>query len=165
MATSGGLPTSTTIYRLTQAILDETWQMLRGPGEEQLEAVVLWLGQVHQSDRAEVLAPLFPPQVAYRSLDGLAVEIPQDVLTELIGALPAGVQILARVHSHPTEAYHSPLDDCNMVIGHEGAISIVVPRFATGPARLCDCSINQLKRDGDWRELPEREVRSRFELR
>ena len=158
-------PTTSTVYHLTQPILDETWELLREPGTEGLEGVVLWLGRMSAADHANVLAPFFPPQVAYSSEDGLAVEVPQDALTQIIGALPAGVQMLARVHSHPTGAYHSPLDDRNMIIGHEGAISIVVPHFAMGPSQLLACSVNQLERTGAWRALSPDEIRARFTLR
>lgn len=158
-------PTVATVYRLTQPILGETWELLREPGSEGLEGVVLWLGRVSAADRADVLAPFFPPQVAYRSEDGLAVEVPQDALTQIIGALPTGVRILARVHSHPTAAYHSPLDDRNMIIGHEGAISIVVPHFAKGPSQLGTCSVNQLERTGRWRPLSPDEIERRFMFR
>jgi hypothetical protein len=158
-------PTLATVYEVSQAVLDETWELLRRRGEEGLEAVVLWLGHVDAADRASVLGALVPPQIAYRSEHGLAVEIPQDVLTELIAALPSGARSLVRVHSHPTDAYHSELDDHNMVIGHEGAVSIVVPFFATGPVELHTCSINQLHGDGHWRELSSGEIYSRFAVR
>jgi hypothetical protein len=158
-------PTTATVYQLTQPILDETWELLREPGAEGLEGVVLWLGRMSAADRADVLAPFFPPQIAYRSEDGLAVEVPQDALTQIIGALPAGVRILARVHSHPTGAYHSRLDDRNMIIGHEGAISIVVPHFAMGPSQLLACSVNQLERARGWRALSLDEIRTRFAFR
>lgn len=158
-------PTLATVYEVSQAVLDETWEFLRRRGEERLEAVVLWLGHVDAADRACVLGALVPPQVAYRSEHGLAVEVPQDVLTELIAALPGGVRILVRVHSHPTDAYHSELDNRNMLIGHEGAISIVVPFFATGSVELRTCSINQLHGDGHWRELSSGDIQSRFPVR
>jgi hypothetical protein len=156
------VPASVRSYSVPQQVLDETWQFLRDVGEEGLEAVVLWLGQVPDRARGEILAALTPPQVAYRSADGLAVEVPQDVLTNLIGALPARVHILVRVHSHATEAYHSQLDDTNMLIAHEGAVSIVVPDFAVGAADLRRCSVNVLGSDGRWSELSSREVEARF---
>lgn len=165
VVTSTHVPTLATVYGVPHAVLDETWELLRRRGEEGLEAVVLWLGGISDAGRAEILGPLFPPQIAYRSERGLAVEIPQDVLTELIAALPSGVRILARVHSHPTDAYHSELDDRNMLIGHEGAVSIVIPFFATGPVDLRTCSINQLHGDGRWRELARSETYSRFVIR
>jgi hypothetical protein len=156
------VPASVRSYAVPQRVLDETWQFLREVGEEGLEAVALWLGQVPEEESAEILGALTPPQIAYRGPDGLAVEVPQDVLTKLIGALPARVHILVRLHTHAGEAYHSRLDDTNMLIAHTGAISIVVPDFATGPADLRRCSVNVLGADGRWSELNRREVEARF---
>jgi hypothetical protein len=140
-------------YQVPQAVLDQTWEFLRERGREEVEGVVLWLGTVADPEHASVLAAMPPAQIAYRSEEGLSVAIPQDELSALIGALPHGVHVLARVHSHGDEAYHSQLDDTNMVIAHQGAISIVVPGFAAGPVSLLACSVNELLADGSWREL------------
>ena len=152
-------------YELNHHILEETWQLLAEPGREYVESVVLWLGSVPEATRATVVAAIRPPQIAYRSPEGLAVEVPQDVLTQLIASLPDGVHVLIRVHSHPAEAYHSATDDRNMIIGHVGAISVVVPHFATGPADLATCSINVLESNGRWRELGGDEVEATFTVR
>ena len=90
--------------------------------------------------------------------------MPQDALAELISALPEGTAILARVHSHPGKAYHSDLDDTNMLIAHQGAISIVVPDFARETVRLDRCSMNVLDHETGWRELSRRQVQERFEV-
>ena len=158
------VPATVERYKVSRQTVDDTWAMLREGAVEEVETVVLWLGQVLNETTAEVLAPFCPPQVAYRGPDGLAVEIPQEVLTQIIGALPRGIHILVRLHTHPSDAYHSSTDDRNMVIAHEGAISIVVPRFALGPADLGLCSVNVLERNGHWRELDEPAVKARFEI-
>lgn len=80
-----------------------------------------------------------------------------------MSALGPGQFVLARVHTHPTAAYHSHVDDQNLIIGHVGAISVVVPDFAAAPAvDLTDCSVNELQPDGTWRELRPHETRRRF---
>lgn len=152
-------------YELSHHVLDDTWEMLAEPGRDRVEAVVLWLGCVPEDTRGEVLAAIRPEQVAYRSPDGLAVEVPQEVLTQLVATLPEGIHVLVRVHSHPTDAYHSTTDDRNMIIGHVGAVSIVVPRFATGTVDLRTCSVNILGRDGRWRELTQDEIDATFDVR
>lgn len=158
------IPPTIEHYLLPQRVLNDTWLFLRERGTKHLEAVVLWVGCVMDEQHAEVLAAIPPRQVAYRSEDGLAVEVPEDALTELIGALPDGIHVLARVHSHPGEAYHSPLDDTNMLISHHGAISIVVPDFARGAAVLAGCSVNRLRPSDGWQELPAATVADLFEV-
>jgi hypothetical protein len=156
------VPPTIAEYRVHQHVLDETWTFLRERGREQLEGVVLWLGVVSDAEHAHMLAQVAPAQVAYRSEHGLSVAIPQDELSSLIAALPDGVHVLARVHSHGGEAYHSSLDDTNMVISHQGAISIVVPAFAAGAPSLLACSVNRLSADGSWRELERTAVQELF---
>lgn len=158
------VPATIRRYDLPRGVLQETWELLREGGREGVEAVVLWLGRVPEATRAVVLAAFSPPQIAYRSEGGLAVEVPQEALTQLIGALPAGVHVLVRVHSHAGAAYHSALDDTNMLIAHEGAVSVVVPDFAAGNPDLVRCSVNVLGRDGRWGELTVPEIAERFNI-
>lgn len=158
------IPPSVANYLLPQRVLDDTWLFLRERGTHEIEAVVLWVGRVIDAQHAEVLAAIPPPQIAYSSEDGLAVEVPQDALTELISALPDAIHVLARVHSHPGEAYHSPLDDTNMLISHRGAVSIVVPDFARGAATLAGCSVNQLRPPHGWQELSAAAVANLFHV-
>ena len=158
------VPATVRHYDVPDRVMHETWELLREGGREGVEAVVLWLGRVPDATRAIVLAAFAPPQIAYRSADGLAVEVPQDALTQLIGTLPPGVHVLVRVHSHAGSAYHSALDDTNMLIAHEGAVSVVVPNFAAGDPDLARCSVNVLRRDGRWRELTGHEVAERFSV-
>lgn len=74
--------------------------------------------------------------------------------------------LVAQVHTHPSLAFHSEVDDEFAIVSHEGAYSIVVPRF--GDASVADferCAYYH--REGStWRRLGRAEARSRisFEL-
>jgi hypothetical protein len=149
-------------YTLERAILERTAEFLHRRGEEGLEATVAWLGRVVDETHAEIIDAYAPEQIGYASEDGVAVEVTQRGLAEMISALPEGVFVLVRVHSHPSSAYHSPLDDENMLISHEGAISIVVPYFARAGMELAACSVNELRHGQGWRELRPDEVAERF---
>lgn len=155
------IPPTLSDYVVPQHVLDETRAFLRERGERGVEGVVLWIGEVVDDTTAAVLAAYIPEQVARRSLLGVSVEVTQEGLTHLISRLPSGVFVLIRVHSHPTEAFHSELDDDNMLISHANAISVVVPEFAAEPIRLDRCSVNELRGDR-WVELARDEVRQRF---
>ena len=149
-------------YTLERTILERTADFLRQRGEEGLEATVAWLGSVVDETHAEIVDAYAPEQIGYASDEGVAVEVTQLGLAKMIAALPAGVFVLARVHSHPTRAYHSSLDDDNMIISHEGAISIVVPDFARDGMELATCSVNELRHGQGWRELGADDVAARF---
>lgn len=151
-------------YRVPARVLEETAEFLRERGALSAEGVVLWLGEPMDERSADVAHAYVPEQVAYRSEQGVAVEVTQEGLTRLIASLPRGMFVLARVHAHPNEAYHSSLDDQNMLISHQGAISIVVPFFAEGPLELGRASVNELVHGEGWHELLAAEVEERFEI-
>jgi hypothetical protein len=159
------VPPGLAYYDVDERTLALTRAFLRERGSHGLEGVVLWLGRPRDDHHAEILRPYAPDQIAYRTDEGVAVQVTDDGLSALISSLPEGVFVLCRVHSHPTEAYHSDLDDENMVISHPGAISIVVPFFARVPIVLPDCSVNELRHGLGWRELTRDEVADRFEVR
>ena len=151
-------------YLVPQAVLDATHHALRAAGDERLEGVVLWIGKCHTASAIEIVTELVPPQIAYRSQDGVAVQIPDDVIAEIIATLPVGFAVVARVHSHPNAAYHSRTDDHNAVLSHRGAVSIVVPHFARDPVHLDRCSVNERDAEHRWRELSADETLRRFQV-
>jgi len=61
--------------------------------------------------------------------------------------------LIAQIHSHPTDAYHSETDDAIPIITTPGGLSLVVPDFARGPADLTTYAIFRLSESGDWKEL------------
>jgi hypothetical protein len=158
------LPSTLETYHVPEHVLEHTQQFLRERGEHAVEGAVLWLGTVIDDTTAEVLDAYVPEQIARQSEYGVSVEVTQGGLTRLISSLPPGVFVLIRVHSHPTAAYHSELDNENMLISHERAISVVVPHFARDPIVLERCSVNELWHGRGWRELMPDEVRRRFKV-
>lgn len=158
------IPPTLRNYIVPRAVLDQTRNFLWARGLQGVEAVVVWLGHVVDETTGEVLEAVAPHQIGRRSEYGVSVEVTQEGLTELIAGLGPGMFVLCRVHSHPEEAYHSDVDDLNMLISHEGAISIVVPDFARREIKLERCSVNELRHGDGWRELSVDEIRSRFAI-
>jgi hypothetical protein len=156
------VPPTLRCYTLKRAILDQTADFLRRRGGEGVEATVVWLGRVVDETHAEIVRAYAPEQIGYASDEGVAVEVTQRGLADLICALTPGMFVLARVHSHPSRAYHSPVDDDNMLISHQGAISIVVPYFARDGIDLEMCSVNELHHGIGWVEIEPTEVAARF---
>jgi hypothetical protein len=73
-----------------------------------------------------------------------SVEVTARGKLELAAALGADERLVARIHSHPAGAFHSPTDDANPALTFEGALSIVVPFFGLGLHRgLNACAIYQ----------------------
>lgn len=158
------LPTLQTTYIVPQVILRDTRALLIPSARKQMEGVVVWWGQILEGDRARIDRAFRPRQLAHRSDLGLSVEVPREAITEMISLLPSGMSVLARLHTHGTDAYHSPMDDENMLIAHQGAISIVIPFFAREPIDLGRCSVNMLEHTRGWVELGTDEVVRRFQV-
>lgn len=72
----------------------------------------------------------------------------------LAAALTPEERYVARIHSHPGLAFHSPTDDTNPAITHEGALSIVVPYFGLGLRHGLDACAVLIRRAGVWVDLP-----------
>ena len=98
---------------------------------------------------------VIPEQHAYRGPDGeVAVEVTTEGKLTLASALTLEERYLARIHSHPAEAFHSPTDDRNPGLTAEGSLSIVCPFFGLGLRRgLQACAVFVL-RQGEWLEVP-----------
>lgn len=158
------LPSTLRNYVVPRRVLDSTRAFLFARGASGSEAVVVWIGRVVDDVTAEITEAFAPEQIAHKSEHGVAVEVTQEGLTRLIAALKPGEFVVCRVHSHPGDAYHSDLDNLNMLISHQGAISIVVPDFAWKAIDLTGCSVNELDHGRGWRQLTQNEVTARFRV-
>jgi len=95
-----------------------------------------------------------PRQNAHRDTYGqVNVEVPRGGQMDLALALGPDDLYVARIHSHPGDAFHSAADDANPVISFEGGISIVVPFFGLSLRRGLDACAVYHFHDGSWVEL------------
>lgn len=86
---------------------------------------------------------VIPDQRPYRITRGVGVEVTDKGKLELAAALALDERWLARIHSHPDEAFHSLVDDTNPALTAAGALSIVVPFFGLGLRRgLEPCAVH-----------------------
>lgn len=70
-------------------------------------------------------------------------------------------KLVAQIHSHPDQAFHSFGDDENAASYHEGYISIVIPRYGQGIKELNRCGIFEF--DGNsFQKLSNVETKNRF---
>lgn len=135
-------------------VVRETQRFLRTVGSQGNEGLVLWCGQA-AGDVFHVTRLLIPRQRAVRRADGICAVVDGDEMHRInVELYKSGLQTIAQVHSHPTEAYHSAMDDEYALANTVGALSLVVPDFATREFSLDDCAIYRLQATGEWKELP-----------
>src|SRR6266852_6546063 len=89
-------------------VLQDSRLLLAGPGAQGYEAVVLWLGSVLSPTEARVEHVYFPRQIAYRSDDGVAIEIPIEEWTDLALRLPFFFVVTATTDIYTLSLHHSP---------------------------------------------------------
>jgi hypothetical protein len=81
------------------------------------------------------------------------VEVTAKGKLELAAQLGRDEIYVARIHSHPMDAFHSPTDDINPALTNHGALSIVAPFFGLGLRHGVDaCAVYLLGREG-WEYL------------
>lgn len=62
--------------------------------------------------------------------------------------------IRVQVHTHPDEAFHSPVDDAFPIIHTPGFLSLVIPNFGLGSVSFDNAYLAEIGIDGRWREMP-----------
>ncbi|HEV3272825.1 MAG TPA: hypothetical protein VGZ93_11645 [Candidatus Methylacidiphilales bacterium] len=122
-------------------------------GRAGLEGFTAWAG-VQNGTRFDVKETVIPRQTGHRG-QGLYVLIDADELFFMNRWLYENqLTLIAQIHSHPTDAYHSQLDDEIPIATTQGCVSIVVPDFAQSPFELSKCAVFRLSTENTWDEVP-----------
>lgn len=136
----------------------EGHKFLRLMGQQRSEGLVLWVGTVNGTT-FDVTDLVIPKQKGVVSDDGVCVIIDTDELRRLnIALYQAKKELIAQLHSHPTEAYHSDTDDEYPIVTTMGGLSFVAPDFASRPFDLRDYATYRLSEKATWDEMRERDV-------
>ena len=139
-------------YQVLPDQLALTIRLLRDRGELGEEGYVVWVGEMAPVPAVREVWPVSADG------DGAHAHVSFDDVLALAERVHArGWFILAQVHSHPFDAFHSIVDDRHPVSHQKGFISIVVPNFANGAA-LEGWSVNEHLGSGRWRVLERDEI-------
>lgn len=156
------LPDRVRRYRVPAALLADSAEVLRRTGAGAREAVALWQGKASGPDSAEVTRLVVPKQVTGPLHFNVPLEERLRIADE---ASRIGELIVAQLHTHPREAFHSKADDELAIIKHLGAVSIVVPHFGLHwKGSLAEASVHMHLGRSRWRQLEPQEVVSLFEV-
>jgi len=151
------------LVTVDRGVIDSTMQALRDFGARSSEGLVLWLGYI-ETGRARVIKALVPHQKSLSSENGIGYFVTGETLFNLNRALAeTGLRLIAQVHSHPEEAYHSDADDRYAIVTANGGFSLVVPNFGQAPPNPASWAVYRLS-EGDWTELAKEEVRQLFQV-
>ncbi len=139
------------MLEITSALIGETVDHLRAARRS--ERVVLWLGK-RAADIVRVCEVFVPAQIA----DADYFRIPSDSMDALFRHMRSSrLMVAGQVHTHPYDAFHSPVDDTWAIVRHEGGLSLVVPRFCqmtTAATFLNDAKVFRLDANDHFVEVP-----------
>lgn len=145
---------------LPKVLVDETQLFLREVGATGREGMVLWVGHAEEK-LFRITNNMIPRQRGVKTKDGVCVIVDADEMHRInVELFRAGLRLIAQVHSHPTEAYHSETDDEYAIATTTGCLSLVIPDFAARDFDLEDCAVYRLNRNGDWQQVSPDRVKS-----
>jgi hypothetical protein len=144
-------------------ILAEMRERLAEVGLQGAEAFALWAGARIDTRTFRVSALVIPGQQAYKTESGVCVTVPGDELHRLnMWLFENGLELIAQVHTHPTDAYHSETDNAFPIVATIGAFSLVLPDFASRPFSWNEVAVYRLNTKGEWAELDQQEINRVF---
>jgi proteasome lid subunit RPN8/RPN11 len=142
-----------------KSVVETTLTNLRETGRSHRECVMLWLGR-REGEQVRVIDAYRPLQTSKADMfhingAGMAA-LHQELRRQR-------VMVAAQVHSHPMEAFHSKADDDWAIVRHEGALSLVVPHFASGTSLsnfFAQTKVYRFSATAHWIEVPQSEVQN-----
>jgi hypothetical protein len=139
---------------LPLSVATVTHRHLHATGLKGLEGMALWTG-IQEGSVFHIREAVIPKQEGIRSDHGLAVMVSAPELHRInLHLYKNGLRLLAQIHSHPTEAYHSAMDDEYAIATALGAFSLVVPDFARQPFSIAQCATYRLTKRSWWNPGP-----------
>jgi hypothetical protein len=127
-------------------------------GQRGEEGIALWAGTI-DGEIFRVNQTVIPAQSALRAGGGICAVVDGAELHRInVWLYENGLRLVAQLHSHPSEAYHSDTDDAYPIVTAVGGVSIVIPDFGRGPFSLDRCAVYRLTAGAGWVELAPRQA-------
>lgn len=152
------------LFEFDQESIQKAYSFLKLAGKESYEAVALFAGHI-EGKKARIKDVILPLQKSYKLESGLMYAVEGEELHRInVWLHQHGLRLLAQIHSHPREAYHSSTDDEFPIVATVGGLSIVVPNFARGALNHLDWAYYRLSTDPLWTELSESEIENLIKI-
>lgn len=113
------------MLKISKTHLLETISILKASKKK--ERLVLWFGKENPDGYIvnEIFEPLQFTQPGY-------FEVPPEGISQLFEKVKTSRNfIVAQIHTHPKQAFHSLIDDEMAIPRHKGALSLVLPKYAS----------------------------------
>ncbi len=135
-------------YQIPDALLRETFAILRKCGQGRSECQALWLSKWAYPE--QICAVVHPRHSSHGGGFQVASNWINDLWRELSRT---GCGIRVQIHTHPAEAFHSAIDDAYPIIHEVGFLSLVIPDFGLGPVGFENAYLTEIASDGTWKQV------------
>ncbi|TWI77951.1 JAB domain-containing protein similar to deubiquitination enzymes [Lacibacter cauensis] len=126
-------------------------------GKKHKEGVALFAG-IRQEGSFYIKRTIIPQQYAGSFNEGLLYVVEGAELHRInVELFDTGMHLIAQIHSHPTEAYHSDTDDDYPIVTVLGGVSIVVPNFGNGGLNVSEWALYRFYAETGWTLLTQKE--------
>lgn len=135
---------------MPEAVFTYTIRRLALAGEENRESAAYWIGASKRSVESVLFADDYRGFRSGRFFTASPLGT-NALLGEEIHR--RGGVLIAQIHTHPSEAFHSKTDDLHPVSHKLGFLSVVVPRFGRGVRSIGDCRAYEYRGSGRWSQV------------
>jgi hypothetical protein len=150
-------------FVLSATLLEATIKALQAEGRFEVESILFWAGAVSAgiATVTDVLVPKGPGVFQ----GPLHIRVDEAVIAALCDVLdPPRLVLLAQVHTHLEEAFHSYTDD-HFSFGTRGLLSVVVPNAARdGAARWNEWAFLECLGGSEFRLIENEELARRLSI-
>jgi hypothetical protein len=150
-------------FVLSPSLLEATVDALQAEGRFKVESILFWAGAVN--NEIATVTDVLVPKGAGVFQHPLHVRVDEGIIAALCDILdPPRLVLLAQVHTHVEEAFHSHTDD-HFSFGTPGLLSVVVPNAARdGVTRWNDWAFLECFGDSEFRLIEREEFAERLSL-
>jgi len=158
------IPKKIHAVHVPSTIFKKTVENFRQAGLDHKESIAYWTGKLEEQ-RAVIKHVIFADDYQEFNNEELFAQMPLSATLKIGELIHQQNEILiAQVHSHPFEAFHSFIDDQNPISHRIGFFSIVVPFFGENVTNLLSCKTFEYLGNSKWNELKDNELESRFTM-
>lgn len=137
---------------INNVVVYQTQEHLQKMGKLGHEGIALWVGEFF-NDSFIIKTTLIPRQILVKTDTGVCYYVDADELYKInVWLYKNRMTLIAQIHSHPSEAYHSLTDDTFPIVTTIGGFSIVVPDYARKTIALDECAVYRLLTNG-WNRI------------
>lgn len=148
---------------IPKTIQEQTINHIRQCGENLEEGFVAWSGTTNKTHTV-INSVIIPSADGFRHYGGIhfSNETVESIADSI---LKKGEKLIAQVHSHPFEAFHSITDNSYPLVHREGFLSIVIPFFGRGGFAYHDgVRAFEYQENCKWDEISSLEFQERFKF-